>query len=150
MAFFTFGEGYHNYHHAFQYDYRNGVKPASFDPTKWAIWLMSKVGLTSNLLRVPPEKIVLAEMGEARRRAAAHLHQERPAPHHLTDQYKKMMEFLHELSDSLAANCHELEEIISQRAKTSREMLERYRAQTKELLDHVADIGRLKATGAFA
>ncbi len=26
MAFLTFGEGYHNYHHEFQHDYRNGVK----------------------------------------------------------------------------------------------------------------------------
>ena len=35
MALFTFGEGYHNYHHEFQHDYRNGVKPWQFDPTKW-------------------------------------------------------------------------------------------------------------------
>ncbi|MBA2433531.1 MAG: fatty acid desaturase, partial [Chthoniobacterales bacterium] len=27
LAIFTFGEGYHNYHHEFQHDYRNGVKP---------------------------------------------------------------------------------------------------------------------------
>src|SRR5436190_6171417 len=27
MALFTFGEGYHNFHHEFQHDYRNGVKP---------------------------------------------------------------------------------------------------------------------------
>ena len=26
LAFFTFGEGYHNYHHIFEYDYRNGIK----------------------------------------------------------------------------------------------------------------------------
>ena len=32
LAFFTFGEGYHNYHHEFQHDYRNGVKPWQFDP----------------------------------------------------------------------------------------------------------------------
>ncbi len=38
MALFTFGEGYHNYHHEFQHDYRNGVKPWQWDPTKWAIW----------------------------------------------------------------------------------------------------------------
>ena len=61
MAFFTFGEGYHNYHHTFQYDYRNGVKGWAFDPTKWAIWGLSKAGLTSHLKRVPTEKIVLAE-----------------------------------------------------------------------------------------
>ena len=61
LALFTFGEGYHNYHHEFQYDYRNGVKPWNFDPTKWIIWTFSKVGLTKNLRRVPNEKIRLAQ-----------------------------------------------------------------------------------------
>jgi len=31
LALFTFGEGYHNYHHEFQHDYRNGVKPWQWD-----------------------------------------------------------------------------------------------------------------------
>jgi len=57
MALFTFGEGYHNYHHEFQHDYRNGIKPWHFDPTKWAIWTFSKIGLTSNLRKVEDEKI---------------------------------------------------------------------------------------------
>jgi stearoyl-CoA desaturase (delta-9 desaturase) len=61
MALFTFGEGYHNYHHEFQYDYRNGVKPWQFDPTKWMIWSLSKFGLARNLRSVPLEKIRLAE-----------------------------------------------------------------------------------------
>jgi stearoyl-CoA desaturase (delta-9 desaturase) len=47
----TFGEGYHNYHHEFQNDYRNGVKPWQFDPTKWLIWTLSKVGLAYHLRR---------------------------------------------------------------------------------------------------
>ena len=57
MALFTFGEGYHNYHHEFQHDYRNGVKPWEWDPTKWLIWILSKLGLTSGLRRVPQETI---------------------------------------------------------------------------------------------
>jgi stearoyl-CoA desaturase (delta-9 desaturase) len=65
MAFFTFGEGYHNYHHEFQHDYRNGPKVLNWDPTKWTIWMLSKVGLTSDLRRVPDWKIFLAEMNEA-------------------------------------------------------------------------------------
>lgn len=73
MALFTFGEGYHNYHHEFQHDYRNGVKPWQFDPTKWAIWTMSKIGLTSNLRRVPDEKIQLAEIAEQQRQLEAAL-----------------------------------------------------------------------------
>ena len=61
LAFFTFGEGYHNYHHEFQHDYRNGVKPWNFDPTKWIIWTLSKVGLTAKLRRISPDKIESAE-----------------------------------------------------------------------------------------
>jgi len=61
-ALLTFGEGYHNFHHTFQHDYRNGIKPWHFDPTKWAIYLMSKLGLTSDLKRVPEEKILQARM----------------------------------------------------------------------------------------
>jgi stearoyl-CoA desaturase (Delta-9 desaturase) len=68
MAIVTFGEGYHNYHHEFQYDYRNGVKPWQFDPTKWLIWTLSKLGLVSKLRRVSREKILLAELAEAQRR----------------------------------------------------------------------------------
>src|ERR1700758_4730372 len=68
LAIVTFGEGYHNYHHEFQHDYRNGVKPWQIDPTKWIIWVLSKIGLASDLLRVPTEKIVLAELTEAKRR----------------------------------------------------------------------------------
>ncbi len=70
MALFTFGEGYHNYHHEFQHDYRNGVKPWQFDPTKWIIWTLSKIGLASNLRQVPAEKIKEAEERERLRRAA--------------------------------------------------------------------------------
>ena len=62
MALFTFGEGYHNYHHQFQYDYRNGVKGWQFDPTKWIAWALSKIGLVRGLKRVPNEKIMLAEI----------------------------------------------------------------------------------------
>ncbi len=61
LAVFTFGEGYHNYHHEFQHDYRNGVKPWEFDPTKWIIWTLSKIGLTGGLRRVAAEKVREAE-----------------------------------------------------------------------------------------
>jgi stearoyl-CoA desaturase (delta-9 desaturase) len=73
MALFTFGEGYHNYHHEFQHDYRNGVKTWQFDPTKWSIWILSKTGLVSSLRRVPDTKILLAEAGETQRLLTAHL-----------------------------------------------------------------------------
>ncbi len=59
-AILTFGEGYHNYHHRFPGDYRNGAKFGNFDPTKWWIWLLSKLGLVWGLKRTPKEKILAA------------------------------------------------------------------------------------------
>ncbi len=49
LAFFTYGEGYHNYHHQFQWDYRNGIRWWQFDPSKWLIRFLSLVGLAKNL-----------------------------------------------------------------------------------------------------
>jgi stearoyl-CoA desaturase (delta-9 desaturase) len=51
LALFTYGEGYHNYHHIFQGDYRNGIRWWHYDPTKWLIWTMSKLGLANDLKR---------------------------------------------------------------------------------------------------
>jgi len=52
LCFLTFGEGYHNYHHVFAKDYRNGVRWYHFDPTKWVIWTLSKLGLVKDLRRM--------------------------------------------------------------------------------------------------
>lgn len=62
LAIFTWGEGYHNYHHYFQYDYRNGVKWWQYDPTKWLIALLAKVGLASELKRVDDLTIKHAQL----------------------------------------------------------------------------------------
>lgn len=62
LAFFTFGEGYHNYHHIFEYDYRNGIKWWQFDPTKWLISGLSYIGWTTNLRRCPEERIEKAKV----------------------------------------------------------------------------------------
>lgn len=56
-ALITCGEGYHNFHHSFPADYRNGVRAWQFDPTKWFVWAMSTVKLTSDLRRTSSEVI---------------------------------------------------------------------------------------------
>ena len=57
LAFLTYGEGYHNYHHIFQSDYRNGIRWWQWDPTKWMIALSARVGLASELNRVSNFKV---------------------------------------------------------------------------------------------
>ena len=69
FAFLTFGEGYHNYHHIFQNDYRNGIKWWQWDPTKWLIKGSALLGLTSNLRTVPDFKIQRAKLKMQFRRA---------------------------------------------------------------------------------
>lgn len=56
-ALITLGEGYHNFHHRFQSDYRNGVRWYHFDPTKWFVWSLARVGLTRELRRTSPAAI---------------------------------------------------------------------------------------------
>jgi len=70
-ALVTLGEGYHNFHHRFQNDYRNGVRGWQLDPTKWFVWTMSKVGVTSNLRRTPQDKIDAALEARRAQRSAA-------------------------------------------------------------------------------
>jgi stearoyl-CoA desaturase (delta-9 desaturase) len=56
VSLLTLGEGYHNYHHAHQRDYRNGPRWYNFDPSKWMIFGMSMVGAAWDLSRVQPER----------------------------------------------------------------------------------------------
>ena len=78
LALVTYGEGYHNYHHIFQYDYRNGVKWWQFDPTKWLILSLSWVGITKNLKRCSDFAIQKAQLTMQFKRAQAQL-DKRPA-----------------------------------------------------------------------
>ena len=57
IAFATFGEGYHNYHHVFPSDYRNGLRWYHFDPAKLFIYGLHKIGLTKNLKKMPSSVI---------------------------------------------------------------------------------------------
>jgi stearoyl-CoA desaturase (delta-9 desaturase) len=56
-ALLTFGEGYHNFHHEFPNDYRNGIQWYHYDPTKWLIAGLSKIGATFNLKVFPKNEI---------------------------------------------------------------------------------------------
>lgn len=69
LAIPTWGEGYHNYHHFFQYDYRNGVKWWQYDPTKWVIAALAKMGLASDLKTVDDMAIKHAEVNMQFKRA---------------------------------------------------------------------------------
>ncbi len=62
MSLLAYGEGYHNFHHQFASDYRNGIRWYHWDPTKWVVSLMSHVGWTYKLRVTPQATILRAQM----------------------------------------------------------------------------------------
>ena len=62
IALLTWGEGYHNFHHAFQSDYRNGLRWWQFDPGKWLIATCSWLGLAHDLKRTSRFRIQRARL----------------------------------------------------------------------------------------
>jgi len=62
VAILTHGEGYHNFHHKFQIDYRNGIKWYHWDPTKWSIQLAALLGLAKKLRTVQFSEILRAKL----------------------------------------------------------------------------------------
>jgi stearoyl-CoA desaturase (delta-9 desaturase) len=73
VALLTYGEGYHNFHHMFAHDYRNGLRWWQWDPSKWFIVSMSVLGLTRNLKRVPWFRIQRALLDNQFQRAERRL-----------------------------------------------------------------------------
>ncbi len=152
MAFLTFGEGYHNYHHSFQHDYRNGVKRRSYDPTKWAIWLMSKVGLASDLKRVPAEKILMAEMRETQRQIESQkvkLPSSKEASNY-PQQWQNALESYNAMLERFTKNFHELEQSLADKVSVSKQCLNEWRLESRKLLKHLAEMSQLPSLEASA
>jgi stearoyl-CoA desaturase (delta-9 desaturase) len=102
MAVLAFGEGYHNYHHSFPFDYRNGVKVWQFDPAKWAIFLLSKVGLARELRRAPEAAVLKAKIEVQFEKAKERLEE---MVHDLREHYEPRV---HETYAALQARLHDL------------------------------------------
>lgn len=115
MAFFSFGEGYHNYHHTFARDYRNGVRWWQFDPTKWFVWSLQKVGLASELIRMNrftiERRLVLADKDM------------------LLDHMK---EIVHDKKIELEKKIHQLSNQLSERMTKINMLIREYKAKKKE------------------
>lgn len=62
LALLSNGEGWHNFHHRFPFDYRNGHRFYHWDPTKWLVYLGQYVGLTSHLKRTPETEVYKARI----------------------------------------------------------------------------------------
>ncbi|XP_017344931.1 stearoyl-CoA desaturase 5 [Ictalurus punctatus] len=62
VTFGTFGEGFHNFHHTFPFDYAASEFGFRFNPTTCFINLMCCLGLASNRKRATPEMIMARKL----------------------------------------------------------------------------------------
>jgi stearoyl-CoA desaturase (Delta-9 desaturase) len=56
LSFFTFGEAWHNNHHAFPTSASHGLRRWEFDPSAWVIRALEKCGLAWDVVRISPER----------------------------------------------------------------------------------------------
>ena len=75
LALITYGEGYHNYHHMFQSDYRCGIRWWHLDINKWFIATCALLGLVRNRKRAPMFKVLRARLNMEFKRARQALEQ---------------------------------------------------------------------------
>ncbi len=94
LAFLTFGEGYHNFHHTFQADYRNGHKWYHVDPSKWWIQSFKYLGLNSELKSTAKHSIEVAKMNMRFKKRAQILERRNVNIHKFEDRLKKYREKL--------------------------------------------------------
>jgi stearoyl-CoA desaturase (delta-9 desaturase) len=136
MALFTFGEGYHNYHHEFQHDYRNGVKWWQWDPTKWTIWILKTLRLVRGLRRVPDYRILLAQLAEMRRQLGARLAcQQRPLPDRLRELLQASDAKLDELTARWATFKIEYAAKADQKIRDARAALAELRQELRQAIE---------------
>ena len=94
LAFLTFGEGYHNFHHTFQADYRNGHKWYHMDPSKWWIQSFKYLGLNSDLKSTPKHSIEIAKVNMRFKKRADRLQRRNVNIHRFEDRLTKCKENL--------------------------------------------------------
>jgi stearoyl-CoA desaturase (delta-9 desaturase) len=103
IALFTFGEGYHNYHHTFAFDYRNGIKWYHYDPTKWLIKTCSWLKLASDLRRCSSYRVEMTRIAVQYKTAlgkCARLHEPSNWHQRLETEYQKLQQSLTEWSEA--------------------------------------------------
>ena len=149
VALLTFGEGYHNYHHEFQHDYRNGVKAWQFDPTKWIIWTLSKVGLAEVLRRVPDSRIMAAELKDKSLTLGRDIDNLAKAlDAHKRQLKEKTIAAAHELAKELGVRAEALREAAANKAEVAHETMVELRAMLNEAAGYLENLRRAAGSAA--
>ena len=148
-AIFTMGEGYHNYHHEFQWDYRNGVKPCNWIHQNGLFGHFQKIGLTSGLKRVPSERILLAETKETKRQVNDQISIFKES---LSTSASELMEqslsSLEKLQDRLNEISGELQSAVQEKINLSKTKLNELSNEVRAMISEIESFAKLGMASA--
>jgi stearoyl-CoA desaturase (delta-9 desaturase) len=126
LALITYGEGYHNYHHMFQSDYRCGIRWWHLDINKWFISACALLGLVKNRKRAPMFKVLRARLNMDFKRARQKLEAS-----HVGGRWKALLEAEYA---QFAETVREWQQLQMERVQQGRQLLaDRIEAETASL-----------------
>jgi stearoyl-CoA desaturase (delta-9 desaturase) len=143
LAFITNGEGYHNFHHKFPSDFRNGVRWYQWDPTKWLIATLGFLGLAADLRKTPKVVIVTSRLkmnlGKAEERLAR-------VPEGLAAEVRVQMERARRAVDRAVETWHSVDvkrrELLERGRTASSDLVKAWRKELRESRQSLADARR--------
>lgn len=126
-ALFTFGEGYHNFHHKFPLDYRNGIRFYDFDPTKWLIKILEFFRLAKNLKQVSLHRIVKNRLDMDKKRLVTMKNQ-------INDNSKAIMDSLYQSINQMLVQIDNLESRLTELKNTKMDYMKDRKDEYHQLL----------------
>jgi stearoyl-CoA desaturase (delta-9 desaturase) len=143
LAFITNGEGYHNFHHKFPSDFRNGVRWYQWDPTKWLIATLGFLGLAADLRKTPKAVIVTSRLKMSLGKAEERLAQ---APEGLASEIRVQMERARRAVDRAVEAWHNVDvkrrELLERGRTASSDLAKAWRKELRESRQSLADARR--------
>ena len=143
VSWFTFGEGYHNYHHKFQWDYRNGVKWFAYDPSKWIINILAFFGITYDLRKVKDHVIWENHLNSIKTQLSEKFNQSAES---CKTFYHNKVEQLHENAESVFTSWKEMERkytnLVAAGKAKNKAILKELRKERKEYKAQLSEIKR--------
>jgi stearoyl-CoA desaturase (delta-9 desaturase) len=144
LAFITNGEGYHNFHHKFPSDFRNGVRWYQWDPTKWLIATLGFFGLAADLRKTPKALIVTSRLRMSLGKAEARLAQ--APPEGLAAEIRVQMERARRAVDRAVEAWHSVDvkrrELVERGRTASADLAKAWRKELRESRRSLADARR--------
>lgn len=131
VAFITNGEGYHNFHHRFSTDFRNGVRWYQWDPSKWFIATLAAVGLAWDLKTVSRFKILEARVSAEQQRVSDWI-----LKHHEPSRWQDVLTALEARHKVLLEQLARCEALSKEYRQAVNERVRRELAQAKEKFAH--------------